>query len=68
MRPRSCGSPTTMPDWERLADVWEVLANAVSALGLSEEQVRGAALRKRPERGGFEQRLWLVEVIRHEPD
>ncbi len=39
-----------------LADVWEVLASLVSVLGLSEEQVRGAASRKRAERGGFDQR------------
>lgn len=47
---------------EELADLREVLTAITATLNFSEQQVKEAADRKRAERGGFTERLWLEEV------
>lgn len=44
---------------EELADVYEVMTALVTLLGFSMVQVQDAADKKRAERGGFDERLWL---------
>ena len=44
---------------EELADVWEVLDATAAANGISLRDIQTTAERKRSERGGFEQRLYL---------
>lgn len=46
-----------------LADIREVLAALIQALGLIEDQVGAAAFTKRVLRGGFTGRVWLDEVV-----
>jgi hypothetical protein len=45
-----------------LADVLEVLRALAAALGMSWEDVEAEAARKRDERGGFDQRIFLEYV------
>jgi predicted house-cleaning noncanonical NTP pyrophosphatase (MazG superfamily) len=45
-----------------LADLLEVVRALASEYGVSWDQVSASADQKRGERGGFEQRLFLVEV------
>jgi predicted house-cleaning noncanonical NTP pyrophosphatase (MazG superfamily) len=47
---------------EELADVLEVVRALAAELGLSLDDVTAAADRKRVERGGFDDGLFLVEV------
>jgi predicted house-cleaning noncanonical NTP pyrophosphatase (MazG superfamily) len=47
-----------------LADVHEVLAALTAALGFTAAEVEAAAARKRAERGGFAERLWLESTAR----
>jgi predicted house-cleaning noncanonical NTP pyrophosphatase (MazG superfamily) len=44
---------------EEAADVYEVLLSIARSLGLTLEQVEAEASRKRQERGGFDNLLWL---------
>jgi predicted house-cleaning noncanonical NTP pyrophosphatase (MazG superfamily) len=41
------------------ADVYEVLLAAAETMGVTMDQIVAAAGRKRTERGGFRDRLWL---------
>ena len=41
------------------ADVYEVLLAAAETMGVTMDQIVAAARRKRTERGGFRDRLWL---------
>ncbi|SCL41683.1 Predicted house-cleaning noncanonical NTP pyrophosphatase, all-alpha NTP-PPase (MazG) superfamily [Micromonospora pallida] len=47
-----------------LADLHEVLAALTAALGFTAAEVEAAAARKRAERGGFTERLWLESTTR----
>lgn len=51
---------------EELADLLEVMEAAVKARGYTWEELRRVQLKKREERGGFEQKLLLKEVIKAE--
>jgi predicted house-cleaning noncanonical NTP pyrophosphatase (MazG superfamily) len=44
---------------EEAADVYEVLRAIAATRGLSMDDVAARAERKRAERGGFDQRIWL---------
>jgi predicted house-cleaning noncanonical NTP pyrophosphatase (MazG superfamily) len=53
------------PDWQlrsELADVLEVLRALAAAYGMSWEDVEAEGARKRDERGGFDQRIFLEYV------
>lgn len=47
---------------EELADVCEVLGALICALGYDGEQVKGEQFKKRFHRGGFDKKIFLVEV------
>ena len=44
---------------EEAADVYEVLRAVATTIGVSMDEVVSRAEKKRAERGGFEQRIWL---------
>ncbi|MFD9961404.1 phosphoribosyl-ATP pyrophosphohydrolase [Amycolatopsis sp. NPDC058986] len=48
-----------------LADVFEVLSALIDTMGSSLVDVAEAAARKRAERGGFNDRVWLEKVVRN---
>lgn len=48
---------------EELADILEVIFALAGAKGTSEESLLQIRLKKRQERGGFDRRLFLIEVI-----
>jgi predicted house-cleaning noncanonical NTP pyrophosphatase (MazG superfamily) len=50
-------------DVVELADVLEVVYALAAAAGVSAEDLERGRLRKRQERGGFEERLFLVEDV-----
>ncbi len=50
-------------DIEELADMQEVIFALVQARGLSLDEFQALRLKKREERGGFEGRIVMVEVI-----
>jgi len=47
---------------EELADLMEVIYAAAEARGYSEEQLEQVRLQKKAQRGGFQKRLFLIEV------
>lgn len=49
-------------DLEELADILEVVDGLAFHLGSSFEQIVGLKQKKRQERGGFEEGIWLEEV------
>lgn len=51
------------PTIEELADVVEVVHAICKAIGCSPEDVEQARLQKREERGGFEDRVFLVRTV-----
>lgn len=50
---------------DELADVFEVVRALCDASGFSFDQLTDAASRKRAERGGFDERVWLEKVVRN---
>jgi predicted house-cleaning noncanonical NTP pyrophosphatase (MazG superfamily) len=52
---------------EELADLFEVVRALSAALGVAMSDVQAAAARKRAERGGFGERVWLEQVVLGEP-
>lgn len=48
---------------EELADLLEVMEAVVVARGYKWEELNRIRLEKRAKRGGFEQRIWLKEII-----
>ena len=48
---------------EELADIAEVLEAITSAKGFTAEQLLDCKVQKQAERGGFEKRIFLKEVI-----
>jgi predicted house-cleaning noncanonical NTP pyrophosphatase (MazG superfamily) len=48
---------------DELADVQEVLQSIMRALGYSQKAVDAAPVAKRAKNGGFQQQIFLVEVI-----
>lgn len=52
----------TSEDAEELADILEVVYALAAAQNLTEDQLNMIRFQKRQERGGFEQRLFLVSV------
>ncbi len=53
----------TSGDIEELADIQEVIDSLVRARGLSADDFEALCLKKHEERGGFEGRIILIEVI-----
>ena len=53
----------TSGDIEELADIQEVVIALVQAKGISLDDFEALRLKKRDERGGFESRIILVEVV-----
>ena len=47
---------------EELADVWEVFTAIIKVSHLSLDEVKDAAVNKRMERGGFDQKIFLTDV------
>lgn len=45
--------------FEELADVYEVLLAILDHLGVEMDEIAGIAARKRAQRGGFAERIWL---------
>lgn len=56
------GEFLAIPSVEELGDIVEVLHALASAAGFDWEEVEAARRRKRDERGGFDERLFLEEV------
>ena len=52
---------------KELADLSEVMDALLNALGISEEEIRGRQRKRREERGGFKEHLWLEWVEEPEP-
>ncbi|MCC2631340.1 MAG: phosphoribosyl-ATP pyrophosphohydrolase [Patescibacteria group bacterium] len=50
------------PSAEEAADVLEILGACLAMQGISREQVEAVRLQKREERGGFDKRIYLMEV------
>jgi len=53
-------------DLEELADLWEVVAALVKAKGYTWQELEAIREEKRQKRGGFEEKLLLLEVTREE--
>lgn len=56
------GEFLAVPSAEELADIAEVLRALTAAFGFDPDEVEAARLRKRAERGGFDERLFLHQV------
>jgi len=52
---------------KELADLSEVIDALLNAMRISEEEMRGVQMKRREERGGFDDRLWLEWVEEPEP-
>ena len=55
-------SPVSLPCLEEMADLAEVLLALCEAHGYTAEELHAARLKKREERGGFRDRIFLHEV------
>lgn len=49
--------------YEELADILEVIYALGDDVGISQPQLEAIRTQKRDERGGFEQRIFLIEVV-----
>ena len=49
---------------EELADILEVLYAVAKARGYSKEELEETRLKKREKRGGFDEKIFLIETIR----
>ncbi|UED82676.1 nucleoside triphosphate pyrophosphohydrolase [Lysinibacillus sp. CD3-6] len=53
---------TTHESVEELADVLELVHTAISALGVSYEELEAIRRQKKAKRGGFEKAIYLIDV------
>lgn len=56
------GADTANESVEELADVLELVHTALSALGVTYEELEEVRLQKKEKRGGFEKAIYLVDV------